>query len=170
MSYSAASVANAFLFREFRDKVPISPMKIQKLLYIAHGYNLYLYHEPLIDETFEAWKFGPVLSSIYHACKQFSIEGISAYVTELDLDLELEIPVSPPPESDKNTKKIIDFVWDHYGTYAAMRLSKWTHEQGGPWDKTTKGGRNWGKAEIPNELIEEYFHDNLSNRTEAEAS
>lgn len=55
-SYSAKEIANYFL--ELSAKKDISPLKIQKLVYIAHGWHLALYGEPLVqDELAEAWEY-----------------------------------------------------------------------------------------------------------------
>ena len=140
MRYSAASVANAFLSKAFSQKKTISPMKIQKLIYIAHGYSLVERDEPLLDEVFEAWKFGPVLNSLYHQCKYFHKSGINRYLSEVKWDSDENTP-APIPD-DPEVREIIDFVWDTYGNERAIELSVWTHERGGPWDTVTNGGTN----------------------------
>ncbi len=48
MPYPAASVANGFLQRSFSDGNLITPMKIQKLVYIAHGCTLVECEAPLL--------------------------------------------------------------------------------------------------------------------------
>ncbi len=40
-------------------------MKLQKMVFFAHGYHLAKYGEPLIKDEFLAWKFGPVVLTIY---------------------------------------------------------------------------------------------------------
>jgi len=160
MPYTAASVANAFLSRAFRDKTPISPMKIQKLLYMAHGYSLVECEEPMLDEVFEAWKFGPVVSSLYHECKHYGRDAITSYLKDID---PASGAVSPAPlPDDPHVNEIIDFVWDACRDKTAMSLSDWTHVKGGPWDKVTGGGvcilRH---QDVPNDLIREYFEGNM---------
>jgi len=44
-------------------------MKLQKLVYYAHGWHLALNNEPLIDEQVECWQYGPVISSLFHEFK-----------------------------------------------------------------------------------------------------
>lgn len=155
MSHTPASVANAFLFHGFRDDRPISPMMIQKLLYLAHGYNLCLHNQPLVSEKFEAWHFGPVLPSIYQACKKYVSCGITEYVPEWNDDWREYTPAVPP--NDSSSKEVIDFVWQTYGSYDPLILSQWTHDKGGPWDQITKHGLIRRKKIIPDELIHEYF-------------
>ncbi len=146
MTYSPVHIANEFLLRGKKDEIPVSPMKIQKLMYLAHGYYLHLTGNPLIDEQFEAWKFGPVLASIYHKCKKFDRRGIQGILTSHEKKTEL----------DDNANTVISFVWETYGKYDPMVLSRWTHERGGPWDKTDLDER------IDNKLIEAYFNSAIA--------
>ena len=160
--YSAASVANAFLSKAFREKRTISPMKLQKLLYIAHGYSLVEHDEPLLDEVFEAWKFGPVLNSVYHQCKHFRYNGVDKYLSVFDRQ-DLTFRSAPIPEED-DVRDIVDFVWKTYGTDSPMKLSAWTHEKDGPWDQVTKGGENiLLHMEVPNAKIKEYFSAHMND-------
>ena len=69
--YSAIAVANCFLDIADAQSRPITPLKIQKLVYIAHGWHLAIYEEPLIVELVEAWKWGPVIPLLYHEFKNF---------------------------------------------------------------------------------------------------
>lgn len=160
MAYTAASIANAFLTRSFRDKNPISPMKIQKLVYLAHGYALVERDDPILDEVFEAWKFGPVLDSLYHECKRYGRDTIPEYICDIDPITGRKSPAPIPTENDIND--IIDFVWENYGTDSAISLSDWTHIKGGPWDRVTNGGRDILRhLDVPNEYIKEYFKEHM---------
>lgn len=172
--YSAASIANLFLNLGFKEKKPISPMQIQKLIYLAHGYYLYRHNgEPLINEVFQAWRFGPVLSSIYFDCRHFGRTGIKQFLLDdfdsVD-DRDNPYPIDPRPRpaplpDNKEVKKIVDFVWRTYGKYDPIRLSQWTHEKEGPWDKITKGGSDiLRNKEVPNEEIHDYFKRKLGNK------
>lgn len=164
MAYSAASIANAFLSRSFRDKNGITPMKIQKLVYLAHGYSLALQQTPLVDEFFEAWKFGPVLPSLYHECKKYNFDPINDYLRDYNYISYDKNPASVPDDGVVN--QIIDFVWSNYGSVSPIQLSGWTHEKGGPWDTviTENNGVIYRNQEINNKLIEEYFNKMIENK------
>src|ERR1700680_3484243 len=69
MPFSAAAVANEFLRLAHRDNKPITPLKMQKLVYFAHGWHLALTGRPLLSEPIQAWEYGPVIPTIY---KEFS--------------------------------------------------------------------------------------------------
>ena len=135
-------------------------MKIQKLLYLAHGFWLVDADAPLVNEMFEAWKFGPVLPSLYHECKGFGRGAITNYLQDVDPDTFKVTPAPIPAEQAIN--ELVDFVWENYGDIPAMRLSDWTHVQGGPWDKVTKGGTEIIRhRDVPNEMIGEYFRQHM---------
>lgn len=156
-TYSAASIANAFLSRSFQNKNEIDPMKMQKLVYLAQGYSLALFDRPIIDELFEAWKFGPVVPSLYQECKKYKYGCIPEYLRDYNNAYFEKIPASVPVEAEVN--QIIDFVWSTYGHIKATELSDWTHEKGGPWDTVISGNNGviYRNQDIDNQLIKEYF-------------
>lgn len=156
MPYAAASLANAFLSRGFRDRKDIDPMKAQKLCYLAHGYALVDLPEPVLNELFEAWKFGPVLPSLYHACKDAGGRPIRNYLMDYDYSTEKFSPATMP--DDPAVNMIIDYVWQNYGDETGVSLSNWTHERNSPWFVVTEGGTKIVKnKDIPNDLIKDYF-------------
>ncbi len=164
--YAAASVANMFLNKSFLEENPISPMKIQKLLYLAHGYHLCWEDQPLIDEVFQAWKFGPVLSSIYFECRGFGHSGITSFLCDINVNHENDYyvfdPNPAPIPSNQLVEDLVKFVWDSYKEYAPTVLSQWTHEKDGPWYRVTQGGTKILKnQEVPNRLIRDYFKRKL---------
>ena len=166
MPYPAASVANGFLQHSFSDGNLITPMKIQKLVYIAHGCTLVECEAPLLDELFEAWKFGPVLSSLYHSCKHYRRRGIDSYLHDADYDAWFDrdewrsrpAPVPAHPE----VCDILNFVWGRFGGRAPMALSAWTHQTDGPWHRVTDGGTKMVRHQVvSNDLIRSFFEEHL---------
>ncbi|WAK02791.1 Panacea domain-containing protein [Methylobacter sp. YRD-M1] len=121
MAHSALAIANAFLDLARGDGKGITPMKLQKLVYYAHGWNLGIFGEPLIDETIEAWKYGPVIQPIYHEFKSFGAEEITHCGTTFDPDA-FDF-VEPRPEGDENTLALVKKVWGEYGGFTAIQLS-----------------------------------------------
>ena len=49
----------------------LSNLELQKILYVGQMLYLGRYNEPLVNEVFEAWDYGPVLPTIYHSAKMF---------------------------------------------------------------------------------------------------
>jgi uncharacterized phage-associated protein len=160
MAYAAASIANAFLTRAFRDRRKIDPMKMQKLCYISQGYALVELNKSLFDEKFEAWKFGPVLPSLYHLLKEYRWSPVRQILK--DYDYETRRYVEAPVPTDPTINEILDFVWKTYGDMDAVDLSDWTHEKGGPWDQVVNSQQEFVRnMVIPDDMIAEYFTRNL---------
>lgn len=169
MTYSPKAIANCFLNRGFRDKISIDPLKIQKLIFYANGYYLALKGTPLINESFEAWPKGPVVSSLYREFKDFGFSPITRLAEELDWDFAENVPV-PIPDGDKALEKVIDFVWISYSKHPSSVLSAMTHQDGGPWDRANKDNVHRLRGyDIKTEYIKEYF-DKLVNKHGASAA
>ena len=54
----------------------LSNRELQKLLYLAQGFHLAQFGEPLFADDFQAWKHGPVNSGIFHKYKQYGYHSI----------------------------------------------------------------------------------------------
>lgn len=158
MAYDPRAVANAFLDVAWDDGKTISPMKLQKLVYFAHGWHLVLRGIPLIDEHVEAWQYGPVIPSIYHEFKHYGRGPITQHAKS---SVELgsgEFCIVPYclPEDDDFLSELISTIWKGYGGFSAIQLSNMTHEPGTPWDQTWNCADGI-KTDIPNETIRDYF-------------
>jgi uncharacterized phage-associated protein len=148
---SAKTVANYFLELARRDGVQIDPLKLQKLIYIAHGWSLVLLKKPLIKEAFEAWNYGPVVPSLYKVYQKFGASPITEYAPKEPMENTYGL--------DNQTKSLLDAVWERYKNLNAIQLSMFTHEPGYAWDMTRRSGGTspWGSPAIPNEWIENEF-------------
>ena len=81
--YSPSHVANFFFERGERDGIPITPLKLNKLVYIAYGWVAGAIGQRLFDEEIEAWQHGPVIRSLYDEFKHFKNRPI----TERSVDM-----------------------------------------------------------------------------------
>lgn len=156
MPYSTASIANALLNRAALDGQKLTHLKLQKLLYFAAGYFQAAYGEPLIDNRFEAWEYGPVVPAIYHEFKHYSMRPITAPALAYDPETGVMSPV-PIPTNDPRVEKVIDYVWTTYGKFSAAQLSDMTHRANSPWDRTRKENPGIRNADIPSEYLMDYF-------------
>lgn len=151
MPYNAKAVANYFLDLAEREGKKLSPMKLQKLVYFAHGWHLAINEKPLLNEQVEAWPYGPVISSLYHEFKDFG----SGAIDRRAIDFFEDEPQTVPTE-DADTCDLLNKVWNEYKGYTAIQLSNMTHEPGSPWQKTWDGSGIRG-TDIPAEQIRAYF-------------
>lgn len=159
MLYSPKSIANFFLDLAKSSGELISPMKLQKLVYYAHGWYAGYTGQPLIDETIEAWQYGPVISSLYHDFKQFGSGAINRKATNFDGVTFREVP---PPE-DPVIRTFLQNVWSSYSPFTGLKLSELTHSTDGPWDKTWKASNGTRGTDIPFEDIAAHFKAAVEN-------
>lgn len=153
LPYGAKAVAYYFLELGDRDNVDISPMKLQKLIYFAHGWCLAVFDKPLIDVSVEAWRYGPVIATVYREFKKFGSNPIRGQVPEPDVKAELK-----ELKRDPQVVLLLDRVWQIYSGYTAFQLSEMTHLPGTPWIEAREEDR-FGKANVTirDEAIKEYF-------------
>lgn len=163
MPYNSKAVANWFLDRAAKDQVPLSPMKLQKLIYFAHGWALAVLGMPLIDEHPEAWDYGPVIPSIYHEFKSFGRDSITKHATRLEFSgsekdgFAAEFVAPKIPESEGQINEFLERVWQVYGSLSGIQLSNMTHVSGGAWEKAYASARDKKGTDIPDDLIKDEF-------------
>lgn len=127
---TALDVANTFLDRAKSEDIDITPMKLQKLIYIFYKDYLKETQEKLFDERFETWQYGPVLRSVYNVFKKYRANHIKEfYYFENNKYGTIALPAGSV------VKKIFDNVWKTYGMIDGIRLSEMTHQQGTAWYK-----------------------------------
>lgn len=170
MAYSAIAVANAFIEKAKGKGInDLSPMKLQKLVYFAHAWMLAIVDKPLIKDNVKAWKFGPVIDSVYHEFKSFGSSNISTLGTEFEglesddvFDIKYVIPKLP--KSDETASAIIDAILDTYGDRSAISLSNLTHEPGSAWCITRAQHKDGAVREfiIDNEIIKSAMKKKLN--------
>ena len=142
-------------------------MKLLKLVYLAHGWHLGFTEDDLISEAVEAWKYGPVVKSVYHEFKKYGDEKINQLASRLQVINSDEIIFKNIiPEVDRassRTIKLLDLVWNSYNGYTGLELSSITHQPGSPWDIVYNQGGGKGRLSvpIPNDIIKDYYKDKV---------
>lgn len=151
MTQSPLAIANFFIDKAAASGKSITPMKLVKLVYIAHGWHLGLFGRPLLEEEVEAWKYGPVVCSVYHAFKKHGRSELSADNKAPGVILESKDRITP----------FLEKIWVVYGDFSGPQLSTITHQKKTPWDVVwnEQGGRNEFGAVIPNDLIQEHYKE-----------
>jgi uncharacterized phage-associated protein len=155
--HSALAVANEFIKLAMRDGYPLTQMHIQKLVYLAHGWNLAVNGKELVEDEIEAWDFGPVIRKLHDALAIFGAKKIGRLLRWND-----DVPSSAErfgPAIGEFAEKEIDViheVWKNYKGFEAFKLSALTHAPGGPWSKTYEKGKS---KVISNNIIWNNFAD-----------
>ncbi len=161
-SYLIEALANSILAGAEDRKLRIDPLKLQKLMYLTHGYYLGASGNPLVDENFEAWPYGPVASTIYHEFKHFGSSFIprgrrvlSLTIRDNSEDIDEEEPYLP--KSDALARDCINYVLEKYGSRTGVYLSDLTHKVGSPWERMAQRSMRRRGVTIENDEIREYF-------------
>lgn len=145
---------------------PLTPLQVIKMVYIAHGYSLAILGKPLVEEAVEAWRYGPVLPSVYHSAKRYG----GGKITQL-LYSGIKTDDRKGVEDAKNffrnriplrQRAILDGVLDVYGEFNGHQLINMTHVVGSPWDRHYKKGV--AGRQIPNGTIKEHYKGLIDNR------
>ena len=146
--YNASIIAKWFI-----NKIHPEPLKLQKMLYLAQGYNFAFYDKPLFKDDMEGWVHGPVVPSVYKQYNNYKYNPI---------DLSYDIP-----ELDKDTLDVLNYVIDKYSKFDAKYLEELTHNQE-PWilsreglDPDERSDKTISKESIANYFINDVFQPDL---------
>ena len=144
MVYSVITIANEFI--NLANNESLTNMQLQKMVYIAHGFNLALRGTKLYYEDTRAWNFGPVVPELYEKLRKY---GSSKVIEKID--------TSDTVEPDEDSLEIIKAVYDNYKKYSGMQLSDLTHQNGTPWSKSWENNKY---GVIPADDIYEFYKSN----------
>ena len=127
---SPLTYANTIIRKALETRTPLSPMKLQKLLYLLYARTLFLHNDTLFSEQFEKWQFGPVLPVIYDAFKRFRDRPIDEFYYNADGQ------VAVVGRAFTEFYDCFDEVWNRFGGLNGIELSRLTHRAGTAWCKT----------------------------------
>ena len=144
----------------------ITNMKVVKLVYIAHGWYLALFHKPLISERAEAWKYGPVIPSVYEAFRSYGKKPIDELAVKFSFAGNKEYKLEDP-----KLEPFLDQIWETYKGYSGTQLSALTHQKGTPWHKTwfREGGKDAMGVVIWDEVIESHYLSKIRENEKSDA-
>jgi len=128
--FDPLNAANNFIERSINENIAISPMKLQKLLYFLYREYMRRTDNPLFSERFETWQYGPVLSRVYHAFKNYGSQSISDYYTDSNGNTQ-----KITDTTDNDFARALNDVWREYKAFTGIELSKLTHEPHTAWAK-----------------------------------
>ena len=176
----------AFLLNKAQTERPrgFTPLQINKLAYICHGWTLAGLDRPLFNNSYkqiQAWKYGPVVVGIYEMLKKFGRSsvtlnklkesnipnrGLSTYNNNFDSVIKQDVTdvLTQRPE----LSQALHWVFDVYAEYTGGELINMTHEPGSPWDQCRARGIERlflasGGSHVPDNVIRSYYRD-LGNR------
>lgn len=138
------------------SKIDCTHLKLQKLVYLCYAEYLTKNKERLFEDKIYAFRYGPVIQTVYNKYKTFGDETVQ------DIDLIVDEILDMPARSrilfaNLGTKKLecIDEIIKKYGDYKASELVELTHKEQTPWSKTFN---NENFQEIKDDTILKYHN------------
>ena len=126
---TALNVANTILFAGAKDKIDISPMKLQKLIYILYKEYLKKTNKKLFNDKFCVWRYGPVITEVYMAFKKYGSKPITDFY--YSDDKIVSVAINPGTE----IYDVFNHVWHLYKECDGISLSLMTHKEDTAWFK-----------------------------------
>jgi uncharacterized phage-associated protein len=124
-------VANNILKRSFRDEVPVNTLKLQKLLYfVASEYSKLSHGHQLFEESFQTWRYGPVLRSIHNKLAVLEGSPIEKYLKDAQ-GKGFTFDETAAPE----LHAALERVWKQGKHLSAVELARITHFPESAWSK-----------------------------------
>lgn len=160
--HSPLLVADYILAQNAAD---LTPLQVNKLTYISHGFTLAMHGTKLVADDVEAWRYGPVFPQLYYALRRFRgniIPRLSYCNTGLDT-MQIDERCNFIKSILGNKTKVIDMVLNTYGKLSGSELIDRTHRKGTPWKKYYRKG-SYGIL-IPSEHIEQHYLDIINGRS-----
>ena len=126
-----------------RSDWALTNLQLQKMLYLAQMFYLGQRGERLLNGSFEAWDYGPVLPLVYSQVKTFGsgpIRNVFYGVSDVQ---------------DLNRADMLDQACDQLSQMSAGRLVSITHWKDGAWAKNYVPGARGITIPDP-DIIDEY--------------
>lgn len=148
------TIAAYFINKAIDEGKPLTPLQVQKLVYVAYGWYLAFFRTPLFDTHTEAtqiqaWRYGPVIPDVYQLLKRYGSSAIKEPVLQADLSLIQD-----------DLKTFLNAIYEKYGSLTGFQLSELTHRQNTPWSEAYQAGEN---NAIHDELIQKHYEGLLEN-------
>lgn len=157
-----SAVANYFIERSKKDKIILTNLSMQKLVYFAYGWIRVYPGKKLFYDRIEAWQYGPVIPSLYHQLKRYGSKQITQKLVEYDY--EKNEFFSWNLTEGTAIREMMGRIWDRYKSLPPNAMVALTHKRGTPWFETIK--KHGYKAEIDDELIFNHFQELVNKLTQ----
>lgn len=145
--------ANLVLDWADRSGRPVSPMKLQKIVYFCHADFLVFTGKPLILQNFEAWEYGPVVPCLYDEFKLFGANAIQARAYRFN-PMTCQKELAAPCDFGE-LESFVRTSFEAYARHSASVLSNLSHIERGPWAEALKRFENGSPSglNIENQII-----------------
>ncbi len=160
-------MANYFIDLAAANNEEIKPLRLMKLIYIAHGYMLAILDRSVLNDRFdkvEAWRYGPVIPSVYHSFKIYGNSPIAKKTTiftdETNRQGDMTYCIVMPNLEDKEARNVCQFVYKRYSNFTDWEIVEFLHKPESPWGLVYEEGKN---NVIPDLYTKVYFKKLVSS-------
>ncbi len=144
----------------------LTPLHILKLTYMSHGYTWGITDKALISDRVEAWKYGPVIPTVYEALSMYGSNPVDALHycgTSISSEDKVKARVEELGKRFSDAEKeVIDCVVDVYKKWTGGQLIALMHKEGTPWRKYYVKGET--DIVIPDNETKEYYKGLVNER------
>ncbi|MCY4309503.1 MAG: DUF4065 domain-containing protein [Rhodobacteraceae bacterium] len=148
-TYPLFAVASEFLRVSSKSNKSLTPLQLMKLSYISFGWYAANHNKDMFSERIEAWRLGPVMPALYYETKHYGRNPVP-YSSFFSISNE---------GIDEFGKGFIKSVYDQYGHFDGLYLSRLCHQEGSPWEQVYDPDIPW--REIPKQIIYSYYKGKL---------
>ena len=143
---AALEVADVVIWARRNLGLETTNMDLNKIIYLIHGWTLGIHQKPLIRDTVEAWRHGPVIPAVYHEYKFLGTRPI-------DIAANIEVPSDPACQFVNWIRSGVESCRE----WSTTALRDYTHRSGSPWHTVVqKCQEDYGMV---------FFHEPVSEET-----
>lgn len=128
-------LANAILEISLKRNIPISPIKLQRLMYLAFCGYLQETGKPLFSEEFQTWSYGPVILSAYWKFQCFHQKPITCYGKDVRGGVEML-----DMRTNRTLRRILGQIEYVFMRMSVRELCEITRAPGTAWYKAFQAG------------------------------
>lgn len=143
MKPSSITIANKFIHLALKENNPTNALRLQKLVFIANGFYLGLRGEPLMENSINLTRWGPMIPVLYEALRSHKLYPIKTYIVDRFWNWDLEL--------NDDQMSVINAVYEIYNKLSDIELSSIICNEDLPWMKQ----KLW--SEIPMFVIKDYY-------------
>ena len=154
-------IANELIKLASKDGRAFNQMKLQELVYIAHGWCLAISGQPLTGDRPEALEHGPEYRRLADALARWGVDPVTSDVdssTAAGKATETDATLSGAAELSEFEQNVLRRIYNDYGNLDVRNLANVTRSKGTPWDAVYAGGAGRNR-DIPHYLIKAQFVD-----------
>lgn len=134
MGTGTIALANTFILKGAEESIPLTPMKIQLLIYLLYSRYYQITGQQLFTERFEKWKYGAVLLSVHYYFRDFGANPVTRFARNAYGNVEvIELRYRTA------IQQAFTEVWEKYKNFSSVQLSDMVRKENTAWNRAVNG-------------------------------